>query len=493
MSNLLLMSVPRSGSTWFATRIGQIYGLNVLHEPFRRMVGNKVGTPLHHSEVRSAEDFHDPSFWNSVEPTKREQVLSFYQWLRDQDGILVKETNFLFQIPFFKEALPSYTIVFLRRHLFGVLDSHIRIPDVFRTWHYTERINRLRENVPPEFKEIYNRAQGKEIRGNPKWALLLAHLGVQLIQAQRMIDRIIDYEPLVSDGIPPDLFSDLFPVVREEALLLDRYTTVYRIHGTKNPTNPTAWVDRFCEKDFEVAQEIFQNYINLVFPHDHLSYDRVTIQPELEYVDRWGGISNRTVTVDEYVNFLNILLKEGIDDPCLRLGVQDSFNIIGKENSRYYAKTPNAPMILVSAIGALAYCRYYGGSLPSVSIYDTLAKEFSLDYVDKTNTNFGENVGRTTIAGTHPDLEGLYDIFGNVREFCITDDKKILVVGGSYRDEIPDLTLYRRVEYPIVTGDWDIGFRIQRSEKEPITITCLANLIKSTYNPQELYEKLIEI
>lgn len=65
-----------------------------------------------------------------------------------------------------------------------------------------------------------------------------------------------------------------------------------------------------------------------------------------------------------------------------------------------------------------------------------------------------ENAGGTThpVASKGPDALGLYDLLGNAAEWCVGDDGRHVVTGGSYRDRAARLGCDARLE---PTPDWN--------------------------------------
>jgi len=494
--------------------MAQIFKLNLIHEPIRRYLGKEKGQAPLHTKVLTAQDFNDSAHWPQTSVFSREKARVLFNWIQGQQNLLLKETNGLFQIPFLQEAIPSTRLIYLNRHLGGVLASHMRITNVIKKWHYAERINSVRGQVPPKYQEIYNRADKQRIANNPDFAILLAHLAVQTIEGQKRIKTVVDYESLTNGSVLMIMRSILGNIGHAPETSVEEKTNgCYLLHGTQNAPNPYGWLRCFSSDDYKAIQDILGPHSNMFFPlptvtdnnyttvpvgvvaRDVNSYQPPTIAvPELThlrilYDKTTPTLSNRLITIGEYVDFLNLFLKAGIDDVCLRLGVQDSYHTIKKENGRFVAKHPTLPITFLSPLAALAYCRHKGGKLPQASTYDQLWSVISgLHQTSKELVNYDEQIGFPTSPGNYPSLNGFYDLFGNVREFC-QNDLRFLAVGGSYKDMECDLNLMNRHEIPFIGGDADIGFRIQESAtKKDLDII---RLVKEARVPTDILRELL--
>jgi hypothetical protein len=198
------------------------------------------------------------------------------------------------------------------------------------------------------------------------------------------------------------------------------------------------------------------------------------------------------VNGEEFIRFLNTLAEAGILHPHSVLCVSDSFHTMYVKDERYYAKTPHKPITFVSPLGALAYCRWRGGTLPSLEIYDYLAGLITDEIIDTLEKNYKENEGGLTVPGKYAHYLEYFDIVGNAREIALNISGKPMVVGGSYRDEPEDLSLTKHCPIPILYREGDIGFRIQLSTTG-ITEKKLFTLIAQPVPPEILFENLLNL
>ena len=133
------------------------------------------------------------------------------------------------------------------------------------------------------------------------------------------------------------------------------------------------------------------------------------------------------------------------------------------------------PVVWVSWYAATAYAEWTGKRLPTEAEWEYAArgglagKKYPWgDTIDASKANYNENVNDTTVVGNYaPNGYGLYDMAGNVFEWCQdtwdSDKSNHVLRGGSWRGNAQNVRCARRdADTPPYASDY-LGFRCVRA------------------------------
>ncbi len=172
------------------------------------------------------------------------------------------------------------------------------------------------------------------------------------------------------------------------------------------------------------------------------------------------------VTVGQFVRFLNGTRPEpSYDSPQIEYCGQ-------RYHSRVHA---NYPVAFVSYEEATAYAQWVSEKrrmnvrLPSVDEWEIAARggvegiRYPWGWADPNGRAHFDAEAVARVARYSPNAFGLYDMAGNVAEWCLAapESQTAYALGGSWAERDPDfLRVFHRVPFPKEYRDADVGFRV---------------------------------
>lgn len=178
-------------------------------------------------------------------------------------------------------------------------------------------------------------------------------------------------------------------------------------------------------------------------------------------------IQRTEVTVGQFVRFLNISRPDTIfQSPQIEY-----------QQGRYQALTQRRkPVAHVSFSQATAYAEWWSRKrrgtirLPTADEWEIAARggargiRFPWGWAGPRNHAHFDADGSARVAQYEPNAYGLYDMAGNVAEWCLPDDAEAVTayaMGGSWAERTPNLLrVFQRTVFPKTYRDADVGFRL---------------------------------
>ena len=158
---------------------------------------------------------------------------------------------------------------------------------------------------------------------------------------------------------------------------------------------------------------------------------------------------------------------------CERAGIcasplADGF--IAQKDFHTLPENTRLPVNYVSWIDANKYCEWIGKRLPTEAEWEKAAsgtenRTYPWGNQSPTEdlTNFDNHFGGLTRVGSFPagaSPYGVLDMAGNVWEYVAANDNEVILKGGGYFNQAPELTISGRTStYPEYNRSVDFGFR----------------------------------
>lgn len=229
-----------------------------------------------------------------------------------------------------------------------------------------------------------------------------------------------------------------------------------------------------------------------------------TFEPAQHWVRLTQGfyMGKYEVTTAEYASFLNAINVEEFDEWVFYLtldgkkvaGGHTKFSFIEWRNGRWQAKSgrENRPMVRVTFLGALTYAQWAGGTLPTDAQWEYACRAgtttpWSFGATDSNIDAYAWSVSSASdeafdVGQLLPNPWGLYDMHGNVSEYCLYSgnyplsgnsfetplidpihngpNNRMTVRGGGYIDSSATLRSARLIGPSTDSSNPSFGFRI---------------------------------
>lgn len=529
----------RVGSNWFLDTLGKKYRTH--NEPFRQQ--------LHRSHILSTlnEDIADIGSIdpNSMHPFERYWIKTFVLSKYSSNPQAIKESNLFFATNNFLQMFPYSQIIALTRDPVGIVSSFTD-KGLYDRWQYDERYRQLSQSIIKSENEKYLEIIPPKIELDKlrKLSRLIALNG--LLLAAGLSDRkheVLTYENAYTSFLEDSSNLPIikFPYASNHQNTSDQHTDPFEVvdetYSTSSVSNPlTVSLDT---EEIKVVKDEIEKVINLasiltsteevdlassyLIPDHKIKYKhrspkifiphlpgKSTAIRDFTFIhDRASNVSwrNTLVNNNEFGAFLNKARVNGINNiingsqllfnenmPCERGGRiyfdedKDKYAVIS--GYEYY------PVYWVTWLGAAAFARYTGCSLPTSDQLTRLANNTS--DTELSGININHRVGDVVPAGTFaPDDTGIFDKLGNLSVWCengpndkSSDRFNRYIFGLAWNSTQPYIDLNKMNSRPITGCSRSVGIRLVLSELKTLSTSNIAVIFHNWYdmlgeNPME--------
>ncbi len=510
--SILIFSLPRSWSTYFSSELVVRSGKQLLYENLRRFFRKDFNHPLHASHALWDTSIHQAL--HHVSLSDKIKYTNFLDTIASTSSI-VKETDAIFHIEQLRKVLWKEVFIGLTRSLFGVLNAHLKISNIWDRRKYEWRSNTnyasIWDNIKSwlwyEYLECFESAKWKDFRWIDWIPNLCVHLWVQLSELKRLCKNNtlleVKYEDLWKDELKEAYFYDIL----QRAWILDTWnrreltkkSQSKWVHTTKHTSlNALQWIDNFTYQDIKFFESLFSDtvlqnmdlwYENLKFKSESIVVPNFTsnywfIEDSKPIWEKWEtyeesiqldytvknilwrevSISNLPIRNLEFVEFLNYYLDKWFRNIHQLIHSDiSSKEIYFDQQSLTYKVNSNAslcPAVNLSIIGSALYCIHSKMKLLNQCLYKELHNSSTTPYI----WNYWEKNSTTTPIWQYMQQDWLYDLYWNVKELCLESDWRgwfeAWTYWWSYKSEAPFIVSGKFNKVPLFVCESDIGFRI---------------------------------